>query len=330
MDEKENKKHRLTIVFLYSIAYIKIYLEYLAKYLYKYEEELGNVNPILCKFTNELGGQKHQPFKKVLIYYLLKHYHKHVGTFRNFISSLQNNQSLLSQTQQIGRKEDIIIIECVEFDVLFVYNEPQFLTIEELLENSQELTKENETIKAINYLFNKLFVYSLSHSKGQMPLNNLINSNINRLRDCKVFEHNEILQQCVNLFLNCNKENKTQFFKDLEILTQKEYLRILLCFKVMVIFIIKKNSEFKQYYLEIEKRQEQQIINSFENNVESIVNLSILFYGKYIFCSSNNSTECFEQQKSRASLFNLLLLIQQLEARMTEPIEFFSIYFTKN
>ena len=329
IEEKEDKKYQLTIVFLYSIAYIKIYLEYLAKYLCNHEEELGNVNPILCKFTNELGGQKHQSFKKVLIYYLLKHCHKHSGTFKNFISSVQNNESLLSQLQQIVKKDDIVNVEFSEFDFPFLF-ESQIKTTEEFFENLEKFTREDETIKAINYLFNNLFVYSLSYSKGQTPINNYNNEYIQNLRDRNVFKHNKILQQCLNLFLNCKKENKAQFFKDLEILTQREYLRILLCLNVVMILIIKKNSEFKDYYFEIKNNQEQKIIDSFENNVEYIVNLSILFFGKYLFCSPNNLIEISEQKRSRASLFNLLLLIQQLEARMVEPIElFFYLFYQK-
>ena len=297
IEDKKIKGQR--IEFLYCVAYLKIYLSYLVQYTTDYLEELGDAQSIINILVS-FGGEDHSSFKKSMYYYIIKLFDSYSGVY----SKLSEISWAANQFDPIVQKIELINDDAEtisELDFPFYRETDVYLNIynnyndNDLKENTYEDFKQlygNNTIEFVNFLLNIIFVYSLEYSKKKQNENHEFNNKLLLLKGFNkyAFVLKKDFQSCLELLLNCEKESQAQFFKDIQKMSQKDYVKLLFCFKLVVIIANKGDGNYSNIYSYLYKSFNEKIPINFsdKDKLSYVIYLSLRFFGKYLNVLSNN------------------------------------------
>ena len=314
------------IIFLYCISYLKIYLNYVAKYTVLFTQDLGNISYIINQLKENLSGHQYEPFRKSMYYYIFKSLNYYSGNYKFFFNEFVKDVTFKELTDEIGIISDVINVNELDFpffDDLNVYTELR----KNEIDKSKEIYKnilENNPVEMINYLINTIYVYALFLSKKQ---DDQTYTNINIIyTECinEVFVNNIELKSCLNFLLEFRKDNLNQFFIDIAELTQYDYIKLLFCFKLLLLISLQGNENIKNTYTKLSKTFKQKNIELLqeEEKLAFMIYLSLDLFIPYL--NKNASKEIQER-----ALHRLIYYFDELKSITNVPLEIFLHLFYK-
>ena len=322
--ESVNKEQEISkISFLYAISYIKIYLEFFIQFYNTHLEELGNHSDIIKEILN-FGGESHTNLKKAIFYYILKLFDKNLNGFtkiteRNWETWGENYYNFIDayfeNYLEYPRELDFPFFSNVEN-----YNELQRKMNDSNIENNKENSRE-----FINFIFNEYFSILTKTCDGNEY------THLQTIQTC-FFNEDDNIWVCLNLLL-LNDSNKEELVKNIEHLTQCDYVKLLHCFYFIVLILNEKGVDtLKSLYKEL--------YNTFSNNKPILFdlyeNIKLVFYFSFEFFKEYLPFIKLQENKNSTSdsprnlLNKLIEYLREIETIIDSPIEIFFHLFYKN
>ena len=340
--ENERIKTEAEISCLYAIAYLKTYLNYLVEYSINKIENLGNITTIVTRLTGEFGGDAIKTLKKSMCYYIMKLFDKHYGVYyllKN-ISWDTNQLDEIQRTVEI-KEEDIPFeneLDFPYFNDTNNYNNTWRIMNSNFNGNNFQMNEiqnlfQNSFSECVKFLFNNLFAFSLNKFKKL----NVTNENYNKFISDKFSFFKKFMndnynqatfkdfRECLLLFMECEANQRSQFFQDIKHLSQKEYVKLLHCFELVTIIASKGSDKIHSLYLSLGQNIKSN--SSQTENIHTVIYLSLDLFGRYLSCFSSKEKEGLEPVKQ--SLLKLFVYFQELETKVDVPIEIFFHCFSK-
>ena len=327
------------VSYLYSIAYIKVYFEYFIRYLIAYTQQIGAISSIVHEISDAFGGANHESFKKSLYYYIFKLCDKNFGTFQTLLEDKkEKTKELQALKDEINLKPELMTE--IELDFPFFDNKNQYKEIANLNLNKDNDQKINQMlIEFINYLFNTVFAFALDYSKEKefrcLKHGGNFQNELTLFTNCvnSVFKDNGIILNCLKLMLECqpskNGQQRSEFFKNINHLTQREFTKILFCFKLILIMALQGKDKFKSTYTELQSKLNDNSNNPLQKALSDFIYYSIQFFARYTPILESNERENIKKKSKEYSLMMLMIKFEELESKVNYPIEIFLHLFYK-
>jgi hypothetical protein len=178
-----------------------------------------------------------------------------------------------------------------------------------------------------------IFVYLLEYSKNKLTVNNELDNQLPLLKGFTkyAFASEKDFQSCLELFLNCEKGSQAKFFKDIQTISQKDYVKLLFCFKLVLIIANKGDGNYSNIYSSLcDLFNEKNLTNvSDEEKLSYVIYLSLRFFGNYLNVLSNSQKYDIESESVNDLLYKLLESFEDLNTLTNVPIEIFLHLFSQ-